>query len=39
MRSVAGLVEAPAIAHSVPADISFDNYRYFIEKLSKVLVL
>jgi hypothetical protein len=27
----------PAIDHSVPADVSFDNYRYFIEKLMKAL--
>ena len=27
----------PAIDHSVSADISFDNYRYFIEKLLKAL--
>lgn len=27
----------PAIDHSVSADISFDNYRYFIDKLMKAL--
>ena len=27
----------PAIDHSVPADVSFDNYRYFIEQITQVL--
>jgi uroporphyrinogen decarboxylase len=27
----------PAIDHSVPDDISFDNYRYFVEKLMMML--
>lgn len=27
----------PAIDHSVSADISFDNYRYFVEKLQQAL--
>ena len=27
----------PAIDHSIPADISFANYRYFLEKLQKIV--
>ena len=43
MQHIRPLIEqggfVPAIDHTVPADVSFDNYRYFIEKLMKVLEL
>ena len=29
----------PAIDHSVPADVSFSNYSYFMEKMKKTLGL
>ena len=43
MQHVRPLIEeggfVPAIDHTVPADVSFDNYRYFIDKLKKLLEL
>lgn len=43
MKHIRPLIEeggfVPAIDHSVPADISYDNYRYFIEKLQEGLKL